>query len=102
MILRIDTESTYVRCAFVGNPCTDNPYTIDINTIKYLRVDSQSFQISEIKLFGTWLEIRIESYWFLLYLFWMLSRLTFIIVIFEVEDARLAIQVGANWLSNDL
>lgn len=47
------TRSAYVKNAFFGDAYAQSTYVKDANTVKHLGINLQSFQISEIELFGT-------------------------------------------------
>ena len=82
-------ESVSDEDTYVGSICAGSA-----SAIEYSEMDSQFFRISKVKLFDTWLEIGVGVCQLSLRLFWMLSWLTSIVVIFEVGGTGLNIRVG--------
>lgn len=53
-------RDAYIKSTFARNACPKNTCAENINTVKYLKMYLQSFQFSELELFGTRLEIEIR------------------------------------------
>ena len=55
------TGITYAKGAYTGVTSDKNVCVESVNAVEYSKIHLQSFQFSEMKLFGTWLEIRVGA-----------------------------------------
>lgn len=67
------------------------------SAVKYKEMNWQSFWVLKVKLFNIGQKIELRTCWLFLRLFWMLSRLRFIAVSFEIRGGEFEIRVKNNW-----